>query len=155
MTRFTLVYFQGENTFGFDESFWSDPGYLPAFALTMNNEDTGLLSVMTRGRLRGTALSPIDTSSWSPGDILWGSGASGGLTNTRPSYVSGAPLVKVGTVIVSDATLGIVQVDVRPIPAAGAVLFTPGSGIVSENVQAALEEVADDAAFRASFLGGA
>ncbi len=52
----------------------------------------------------------LNTSAFSVGDVLY-LGPSGGLTNTKPIYPDTA--IMLGTCLVSDAALGIVDVDIR------------------------------------------
>jgi hypothetical protein len=62
--------------------------------------------VCTQGYVRGSATQPIDTSSFSEGDLLWLSSTAGGFTGTAPAAPKHA--VFVGYVIRSHATEGII-----------------------------------------------
>jgi len=66
--------------------------------------------VTTRGLVRD-----LNTSMFSEGDTLWADPTTpGGLTNVKPTYdvTSDAILVKVGEVLISDASDGIIQVNI-------------------------------------------
>ena len=68
----------------------------------------GTGGILTYGRLEG-----VDTSAWAAGDTLYVSASTAGtLTNVAP--VSPDIPVVVGVVTVSDATAGIIQVDIQP-----------------------------------------
>jgi len=122
--------------------------------------------------MRDGILRDIDTSSWSVGDHLWVAW-DGTITNVWPGDAYSevdvdTPIVSVGTVRVSNATVGVVDVHLRVFPGhttlpgraatdshpATAITNEPAGIITSTDVQAAINELADDALFYASFVGG-
>lgn len=66
--------------------------------------------------MRTGILRDLDTSAWTSGDVLW-SDASGDLTATPPP--SSRARIRVGRVLTSNATTGVLWVDVRVLPAIG------------------------------------
>lgn len=99
----------------FSRASWDpvNPWQLPSFAVSKHFEaGEGYLWVMQRGILRGIDVSGIGAS---VNDLLWATGASGAITNTRPTYQD-APYVLVGRLIAESGGIGDIEVDVRVFP---------------------------------------
>ena len=78
----------------------------PVLGLAQTNISNGSDGVViVSGIFAGTADIPLDTSSYTAGDILYVASA-GGLTDTQPATGSGA----VGVVLRSNASLGVITV---------------------------------------------
>jgi hypothetical protein len=78
----------------------------PVIGLAQTNISNGSDGVIiVSGIFAGTADIPLDTSSYTAGNILY-VGTSGGLTNTQPATGSGA----VGVVLKANASLGVITV---------------------------------------------
>jgi len=88
----------------------NDMATMPAVGLTIENITSGNYGrVMQVGLLEN-----VDTSAWATGDILYVSATTfGGLTNVKPSVP--ALSQEIGTVLVSSATVGKIQVLVKSV----------------------------------------
>lgn len=99
----------------FSRSAWDpvNPWQLPSFAVSKHWEaGEGYLWVMQRGIIRGIDVSGLGAS---VNDLLWATGTSGQITNTRPTYQD-APYVLVGRLIAESGGLGDIEIDVRVLP---------------------------------------